>query len=349
MPISEETIEAWEEKYDVDIAYDPEAGSFTVQSVSVPRNGIIPGFEESAYKVTGNIIDEQITVPENYIRAAGVEPSGDQLADLAEMGRRDFEESGGFEVMNENNEGFQDTPLHNVAIVAGALKTDGQIPPEVWAANPSFGGAGAGADILQGGGQGGGLSEIGIPHDIDHALGSMGYGPMAELNDVVEATGRVPAGGHGLGWATENLIRFNDPEAYANLQEEQRLVPATENFPDYVLPEVYGYPAQADGWGIQMDPPFQQILEKDVIPGSEGPTPVLGAGRQAAADTVQGFETYVDAGGDRETAETALRLTEDRYAGERAELIAENPTRDVADLDTARETLSEMEEDYGIV
>ena len=26
MPISEETIEAWEEKYDVDIAYDPEAG-----------------------------------------------------------------------------------------------------------------------------------------------------------------------------------------------------------------------------------------------------------------------------------------------------------------------------------
>ncbi len=325
--ISEETITQWEETYDVDIRYSPETGRFTVQSIYEPPENLISSvtqpWDKSAttYQVSGNILQDDIRPDANFAEALGVDLTGNDVADFTAMQAASFREGGGQSKLDAFDPDFAESSLHNVAVVAGALRTDGQIPPEAWAANPSIGGAGAGSDILDGGGQGGQLSEVGIPHDADHFIGSNGYGPMAELADVVALTGKTPAGLHGLGGFVELGTLIKDPEANGQLQAEQGLVPATQQFPDYVLPEVYGYPAQADGWNIIRNP-YGQISEDEREFGSEGPE-MLFESQQVSSlqETLTEYKDFVEAGGDPEVANAALRMTEDRYSEEAAELV----------------------------
>jgi len=327
MPISEATIAQWENDYDVDIRYAPETGRFTVQSIYEPPEGLIGAITQpwngsvSTYQVSGNILQGDIRPDANFAQALGVELTGNDVRDFTAMQAASFREGGGQALLDDHNPDFAQTNLHKVAVVAGALRTDGQIPPEAWAANPSIGGAGAGSDIIPGGGQGGQLSEIGIAHDADHFLGSNGYGPLAELQDVVAITRQTPSGLHGLGGLVEAGTFFQDVESYGQLQAEQNFVPSTTRFPDYVLPEVYGYPAQADGWNVVQNPISGQITEQDRELGSDGPEMLLESQHSSnIKDTLDEYQAFIDAGGDPEIANTALRMTEDRHAEEAAEL-----------------------------
>ena len=396
-PISDETIETWEEKYKVDIRYDAEDGTFTVQSldveptaggglgqtletevfgrtfrvhtpevdevdisyddegnadISVSLGGSPEEHGRSLYKVSGQVLDEEITLSPRYAEAVGVESTGDMIADLKTIGAAEFEAGGGMAVLEERHPNFSQTPLHRIACVAGALRSGGQIPPEVFEANPSFGGSGAGPDLIPGGGQGGGFSEVGIPHDIDMLLGTMGHGPMKELEQVMEHTGRVPSGLHGLGSFVEHAAKLTGAENYPAYIEEREAVPATADFPDYFRAEVDSQYQRDDGWDVQMDPP-EKIAPENRLPGAEGPQAMLENDRVHARFWKEAYVGYVDRTGDVEGGSQVLAMTEDRNADILASALKESGTS-LEDLLRAPDSYptiareADAEYDYGL-
>lgn len=136
--------------------------------------------------------------------------------------------------------GFAGSPLNRVAVVAASARTNFEVPAEVFAADPFFGGAGPGADLVPGGGPGGRLSLIGIAHDTDWFVGyTLGRGPLADLNAFAES-GRVPSGLHGLDFSALVVPQ----EDFDRLVTEQQMVPGLRHT------ETYDGPGNVPGWDI---------------------------------------------------------------------------------------------------
>ena len=367
MAITDETIEQWERDYDVDIRYDADAGTFTVQSIDhrPPEERPAAGEDramlsgDSTYSVSGTILDDRIELDPRYAEAVGVETTGDLHADLSTIFRTEFEGAGGMEVLNDGHEGFTDTALHRVAIVAGALRTNGQIPPEVFSANASFGGSGVGPDFVAGGGQGGGISEVGIAHDIDHQLGVMGYGPMSALQDSLHATGEVPSGLHGLGDTVIGAARAqatvaqwrgdeNAFDALDTYDREVEAVGALADVPNYFDPQMLDDIERTDDWTIRMNP-VEAVTPETREFGPEGPAPADGD-REEARLWGEAFETYVASTGDAEGGLRVLELTEDRNAETLARAMEESGASLADLLHRPAEPVHEVdaEHDYGI-
>lgn len=141
--------------------------------------------------------------------------------------------------------GFTDSPLNRVAVVAASARTGFAVPAEVFDADPFFGGAGAGADIVDivgplYGGPGGRLSLIGIAHDTDWLLGfALGRGPLADLH-AFYAEGLTPSGLHGLDFSALGVAQ----EKFDQLIIEQQLAPGLRHT------ENYDGPGHVPGWHI---------------------------------------------------------------------------------------------------
>lgn len=153
-----------------------------------------------------------------------------------------------------DRQGFTDTPLKRVAAAAASARTGFAVPAEVFERGAFFGGAGAGADLVNfggnvHGGQGGQVSKIGVAHDTDWFLGyAFGEGPMASLNHF-EQQGVIPAGVHGLAASRAGLAAttLNNGEA---LQQYRAEVAELDRVG---LPQSPNYDGLMDAQGWQVD------------------------------------------------------------------------------------------------
>ena len=150
-----------------------EDGSYKVISNATHRwDKGVPTALDTQYKINVQPLDEKITINPDYAENLGVELTGDLAKDFANLNRVAFERAEGADDFHTNHAEFAGSHLHRTACVAAWLRSDGQIPPESWDANPAFGASGAGAMIEPGGGQGGIVSTIGPAHDTDMTLGA---------------------------------------------------------------------------------------------------------------------------------------------------------------------------------
>lgn len=337
MPIPDEIIEGWELKYGVDITYIPEEGTFSVQTLKTNNPFKSIHNEHTQYAVKGRILDETITPNSDYAEALGI-PLGDYPAkSFGDMYQKLFENSGGLAELNSRDPDFSSSPLHRVAIVSGALRTDGQIPPEAWAEDLSFGGSGSGANFVAGGGQGGIFSPIGIMHDVDMFLGGHGYGPMSDLANIVAENKTIPTGLHGLGHIVSRIASFSDPEKGEVLKNEQADFPETRDIPNYVT-------SNPDGWYAEIV--VFPIDEKDRHLGpDEKPRgfKFLLPSKPTLAE--EGLEKFLAEGGDMADAIESLRKTEDQY--NRPTL--DNVTETFQNFENTQSQGQDYEDDYGIV
>lgn len=295
MSISPAEILKIEKKWGVDIEKQPD-GSYEV--TSDPTHSFINAYSNSdtQYKINVKPIEEEITINPDYAKAVGVDLTGDIPTDMANLNRTTFQAAEGSEDFYNNYPGFVSTHLHRSACVAAWLRSDGQIPPEAWHANPAFGASGAGAKIEIGGGQGGKASTIGPAHDTDHVLGAAAnIGPMAVLGDFVSKYGTLPAGMHGIPHVADHLGSPFSKEEYENYLQEREMMPELQNIPSYDwLPD--GKP----GWTVERIE-HGYLSEAEIDPNEMG-------------NMLAQIDDYIEAGGDPDLLKAYLEASEEGKA-----------------------------------
>jgi predicted secreted protein len=230
-------------RYDVSVDIVKKKGIAHYRIYAPPRHE-----DDAGYLVTVKPDYSPIQVNNNALNQFGLSrQAGETNNDLLErLVRVSTNADSWDEGTRQRMEKHQTTPLHRVAVVAASARTDFQLQSRVFAADPSFGGAGSGPDFVSGGGNGGSLSKIGIAHDTDWVRGYLtNDGPLWPLGRI---RSDMPSGLHGLpsSRAGLRLIGQGDSEPYRQWQRETREVPELRNVASYDTPR--GHP----DWNINL-------------------------------------------------------------------------------------------------
>ena len=307
MAITQENIEAYERKWDVDIEKQSD-GRYTVTSNATSNSPHVWGTnidtttEDTRYQINVRPIEEDITINPDYAKAVGVELTGDVATDFANLNRTSFEAAEGSADFETNYPRFNMTHLHRSACVAAWLRSDGQVPPGSWHANPAFGASGAGARIEPGGGQGGRVSSVGPAHDTDHVLGAAAnIGPMEKLGEYVSLTGELPHGMHGIPHVAGIANSLGGESAKAEYQQymhERDVMPELKNIPSYDYK-----PLGKPGWDVDLiKPDSSKHAQLDVEMENH---------QDEIGNTLAQVDEYLKGGGDPEVMRAILEATED--------------------------------------
>ena len=234
MPITQADIVKIERDWRVEIEKLPD-GSYEVTSDSTHRwDQGVPTAWDTQYKLTVRPIEDEVNIDPKYAEALGVELTGDKATDWANLSRTAFENAEGAENFHSDHPAFTGSHLNRTACVGAWLRSNGEIPPKSWNANPAFGASGAGATIEPGGGQGGAVSTIGPAHDTDMTLGVMAnVGPMKDL--TAETSGM-----HGIPNVANKLGKHFAEKEYQKYLDERETMPELKNIPAYDNPTASG-------------------------------------------------------------------------------------------------------------
>ena len=246
MPITQADIVKIERDWGLEIDQQPD-GSYTITTDPTHKFGKISTALDTQYTMNVQPLNEDITINPAYAKALGVDLTGNLATDFANMNRSSFQDAPEAADFHSNYPEFSGSHLHRAACVGAWIRSNGEIPPQSWHANPAFGASGAGASIETGGGQGGAVSTIGPAHDTDMTLGAAaGIGPMRSLTDVVSATGELNSGMHGISNVADYLGRPFSQSEYQVYLNERNSFPDLKNIPTYDNPTTSG-----PGWNIE--------------------------------------------------------------------------------------------------
>jgi len=339
MPITQADIVRIEREWRVEIEKLPN-GNYEVISDRTDQFGEkIATALDTQYKIQVQPIDETITINPDYAKALGVELTGDLATDFANLNRVSFEGADGAADFHSNHAEFAGSHLHRSACVSAWLRSDGQVPPESWHANPAFGGAGAGASIEPGGGQGGVVSTIGPAHDTDWTLGAAGnVGPMKALSVATSITGKLPSGMHGIPNVANKLGSNFAEKEFQIYQNERASMPQTKGIPGYDSPTRSG-----PGWNVERIRHSMDYTKLTMETDNHS---------HEAGDALAKMGEYLDNGGDPELARAAFEATEDgKSIPENVQLaLDQEQVAHQTNLDNSNiYTQDATEDDYSIV
>ncbi len=205
-------------------------------------NGEVKEYVNPGYRVVVRPDYSNPDINPNAAETLGVQQGPNEAQNLINMHRAMFEQQhGNVDEWRETLSDHTASPLHRVAVVAGAARTNFQLPTAFFAQDPSFGASGAGPNIVPYGDNGGFLSVIGIAHDTDWLRGYFtNDGPLWPLGQL---EGEVPSGLHGLPTATRASFDLGERRRAENQRET---VPALENV------QTYDTPAGHPDWDIDI-------------------------------------------------------------------------------------------------
>ena len=336
MAITETDIKKIEAEWEVEIERQPD-GSYEITSNPTHSRINSNPVEHTQYKINVEPIKEDISINPDYAKIVGVELTGDLATDFANLSRTSFNAAEGAADFNNNYPGFTESHLHRSACVAAWLRSDGQIPPDAWHANPAFGASGAGAKIEFGGNQGGKASTIGPAHDTDMTLGvAANVGPMKVLGDFVSKYGKLPSGMHGIPHVANHL--GNKLDEYQHYLKEREMMPELEDIPSYDW-----IPDGKPGWTVdRIEHGYVNLAEVDAEKGID---------QNEMKNMVAQIDEYLEAGGDPELLKAFLESVEEgKDLPEDVQLAWDQQFADEASEDNSNVyTHDAAEDDYSIV